>query len=86
MFKEICTHRIINERSTKLLKRSDYWRNWKIREVKREYFFKEIQMKQNVHHGLTNVTDACFEIFIEMDKKIRDIEPLNNLTIYTSTI
>lgn len=32
----------------------------------------EIQRKQNIRHGLTNVTDACFEFFIEMDKKIRD--------------
>lgn len=46
----------------------------------------EIQRKQNIRHGLTNVTDACFEFFIEMDKKIRDLETLNNLTLYTSNI
>lgn len=46
----------------------------------------EIQRKKNIRHGLTNVTDACFEFFIEMDKKIRDLETLNNLTLYTSNI
>lgn len=43
----------------------------------------EIKRKQNIRHWLTNVPNARFEFFIEMNKKIRDLQTLNNLTLYT---
>lgn len=46
----------------------------------------EIKRKQNIRHWLTNVPNARFEFFIEMNKKIRDLQTLDNLTLYTSNI
>ena len=46
----------------------------------------EVQRKQNLRHGLTNITDGCFHFFLELDKQIRGLETLQNLNLYTSKI
>lgn len=46
----------------------------------------EVQRKQNLRHGLTNITDGCVHFFLELDKQIRGLETLQNLNLYTSKI
>lgn len=38
-------------------------------------------VQKNLRHGLTNITDGCFHFFLELDKRIRGLETLQNLKL-----
>ena len=40
---------------------------------------EEIERRQNIRRGLTNVNDACADFFQEVDKKLRQIQTFSNL-------
>ncbi|KAJ8305771.1 hypothetical protein KUTeg_016316 [Tegillarca granosa] len=46
----------------------------------------EIERKQNIRKGLTNVTDSCSNFFQKLDKEIRQLETETNINIYGKNI
>jgi hypothetical protein len=34
----------------------------------------DVKRKQNIRKGLTNVTDSCFQFFLDLDDRVRRLE------------
>jgi hypothetical protein len=46
----------------------------------------DVKIKQNILKGLTNVTDSCFQFFLDLDDRIRRLETMENLNIYSKNL
>jgi hypothetical protein len=46
----------------------------------------EVKRKQNIRQGLTNVTDRCFQFFLQLDQEIRKLETIKNLHIHSKQL
>ena len=46
----------------------------------------DVKIKQNILKGLTNVTDSCFQFFLDLDDRVRRLETMENLNIYSKNL
>ena len=46
----------------------------------------DVKIKQNILKGLTIVTDSCFQFFLDLDDRVRRLETMENLNIYSKNL